>query len=172
MPRDITGVLFARSHRSIAAAGREARELDFDLGANFGIRVLAVRGTLLQTSTATTSLIAHDMHQQLTLDPDAGEDLARTGDAEDLDTSIIWDQWSTEFMISVATSAGHNSVTPMYTGWEFFPREWNLFTARNLAHVVESEDTTAVAEGIIMLAYNYVQFGADELGILLARRGR
>jgi len=166
-----------RSFLSPTGATNELEaELDFQLGPQQGIEIVAVQGYgILHDDTPAVSdtvPITARATQTLHLETGATEDIpvAAAADAVDIDTEIFWIQFFALHIIMGATvtfGAGisHSVMPPGITYFDV-----PILSPRNITHKATTEGADQDLEAGVMVHYYYVTFSNAELGVLLARR--
>lgn len=176
MPRTLSGLRIARSFVSPTGAANEVeREIDFQLGADDGIRILWVLGygVLHDDSPAASDTVpvfgvgAQTLH----LETATTEDLPLvTGeDTDDIDTEIFYVQHFAQVIQVPATAGGGGGallVTP--SGIVDYPK--GILSPRNIVHKGRTSVADQDLEAGLLIGFEYVRFSNAELGVLLARR--
>jgi len=175
MPRIISGLRTARSFVTPTSSSVVSRELDFQLGAQQGIEILAVLGygTYFDTSPSTSDTVPVTSVgvQSLHMETGTLEDVPKVAadDEDDIDTEIFYIQsYSMMFQIPATAGGGGGSVFATPTGIVNFAEP--IRTARNITH---RGQTVAVGQELnvgVLIYYRYIEFSQAELGFFLARR--
>lgn len=172
MPRDISNIRVARSFLTPAVAEAISAEMDFQLGIRQGIKIHAVLGTLPLISpnpgvAHSNQTVFHTLHMETGTLEDPLDGAGQ--DAINIDTEIFYRQEGiSHSLVTAAAGAGYAlSVHP--TEMVVYPVP--ILVARNITHRAESVGIAGSSYGaIVYIYYNYVEYTAAEMGILLARR--
>jgi len=173
MPTDVSGMRIARSFVTPTESA-VSRVIDFQLGAQEGIRIRKVFGDMqisgsnwTPSATALGSLQGvHTLHAEsgsLETVPDtAGED------EDTIDSEIFYRQVYEVAGIDEPTAQGAASISVVPNGpWEY---EGGLFLARNITHRGITSSASLDLSCHVTILYNFVKFSLSELGFILARR--
>lgn len=177
MPRVLSGQRVCRSFVTPTGAADEvSRVLDFQLGADDGIRIEAVLGYghYFDASPAPSDTVpvASMAAQTLHLETGATEDLPMVAaeDADDIDSEIFFVQSMAYNAIignTVTFGAGVDlAITPAGL---FIPPE-PILSPRNIIHKGRTNVADSFAFLGVLIYFKYVRFTTSELGVLLARR--
>jgi len=177
MPRELSGMRIARSFVTPAGAEEVERTLDFQLGADDGIKIFGVQGygSYHDDTPATSDTVVASSagHQTLHFETGATEDLPDIAaeDADDIDTEIFFVQWFHQFFQVPATAGGGGGgaiVVPTEPVW--FPKGDEMLSPRNITHKGTTVVVGTFGEFGVLIFFKYVRFTASELGVILSRR--
>jgi len=176
MPRISSGDRVGRSFVSPTGAGISVgRVLDFQLGPDDGIEIVAVLGYgyYFDNTPATSDTVpaANAASQTLHLEEGALEviDLEAAEDDDDIDSEIFYVQnWAMNFQVPATAGGGGGGVTVTPSGLVTFAKP--ILSPRNITHNGRTTTADTFLQAGILLYYHYVRFTSAELGVLLARR--
>lgn len=168
MAAEVSGVRFARSHVTPAGAEVVSREIDFDLGARLGIKILWTL-TSIQTLGNPTADVNLDYLASVHLESDALEDLpVAAGDDEDnIDSEVIhlhpFSYIHSESAAGLGASVGSSHLHLVH--------DPSIVFARNPTFRGESVSASGTAIMHLLMAYKYVELtNAELIGVLTSRR--
>lgn len=173
MPTTISGVHFARSFITPAAATAVEREIDFQLGARQGIAIHYVLGHMSVLSfTETTDFQEFNGNHTLHLETGSLETVpdAAGEDEDTIDSEVFFRQDLSVIAAEEAATRGGSAAAMLVVPQAPIPYPSPVFTARNITHRAITAGTALGLGCGVLIFYNYVEFSLSELGVLLARR--
>lgn len=169
MAKIVSGVRYARSFVTPAAQATVSREVDFDLGARLGIKVLWTLTSIFGVNNPTAD-VNLEYVASVHAENDAIEDLPlATGEDEDNADSEVFHQ---HYASHIHTESAAGNAAFAFQSNLYIPHHQDdLILASNPTFSGKSESSSGSAAMALLMAYRYVELtNAELVGALTSRR--
>jgi len=170
MPTPLTGLRIATSYLTPSGVASDSAEIDFQLGAQEGIEIFSVVGTVTILAEALAAASTETQAEQtLHLRTGTLETVPNASgeDAQLIDSSIFYRQ---DITVLGQETSGIGSAAIAITPQGLVPYPEPIFSSQNITHLAEGHEASWVFGMGIHIFYRFVKFSLSELGLILARR--